>query len=107
MKPIRTNQSNFVYRGPTVDIGDAWVERRPEHRTVYLVWELNDDERAEILEGGQLKLGIHGMEPIPPVSLRVCNEPVVDTEAPIPGGPDPFDGNAENRGLPGLGGRYE
>lgn len=74
MKPVRTVSSNFVYRGPEPDVGDAWVERRSEERVVYLVWELSDEEREAIALGGQVKLGIFNMEPIPPVSLNVVVE---------------------------------
>lgn len=81
MKPVRTVSSNFVYRGPSPDIGDAWVERRPEERAVYLVWELSDVEREAIALGGQVKLGIFNMEPIPPVSLNVVvEEKVIDAD---------------------------
>jgi hypothetical protein len=68
--PVRTNRSNFVYRGPTPDIGDAWVERR-RPREVYLTWKPSDEERAAIAAGSLVELGIYGMEPIPPVSLGV------------------------------------
>ena len=74
MIPIRTNCSNFVYRGPTRDIGDAWVERVPAERVVYVVWQPSDEERAYIAAGGNIRLGIHGMEPIPPVSLNTTEE---------------------------------
>lgn len=69
--PIRTRASNFVYRGPTPDIGDAWVERVRAERAVFLTWELSDEERAAVAAGANLRLGIFYMEPIPPVSLGV------------------------------------
>ena len=72
MIPVRTNRSNFVYRGPTPDIGDAWVERR-RPREVYLTWRPSEEERAAIAAGALIELGIHGMEPIPPVSLNVAD----------------------------------
>lgn len=79
MKPVRTVSSNFVYRGPAPDIADAWVERRPAEHVVYLVWEPTPEERKFIAAGGDLKLGIYYMEPIPPVSLEVVlEEKVVD-----------------------------
>lgn len=81
MKPVRTRSSNFVYRGPAPDIGDAWVERRPAEQIVYLVWWPTPAEREQIAAGGNLKLGIFNMEPIPPVSLEVTLEDeVVDHE---------------------------
>ena len=72
MIPVRTSRSNFVYRGPTPDIGDAWVERR-RAREVYLTWRPSEEERAAIAAGALIELGIHGMEPIPPVSLNVAD----------------------------------
>lgn len=77
MDPIKTNRSNFVYRGPTDDIGDLDVERTSEQgaSVVYAVFEPSEEERQAIADGGFVKLGIWGMEPIPPVSLRtVKNE---------------------------------
>lgn len=69
MIPIRTAASNFVYRGPTPDIGDAWVERRGRHN-VHMVWHPSEAERAAIAAGASIELGIYA-EPIPPVSLNV------------------------------------
>lgn len=81
MKPVKTVSSNFVYRGPEPDIGDAWVERRPDEHVVYMVWELDDVERQAIAMGGQVKMGIFYMEPIPPVSLNVVvEEQVTDAD---------------------------
>lgn len=74
MEPVRTRGSNFVYRGPSPDVGDAWVERRPTERAVYLTWLLTDEERAAIADGATLRLGIIGMEPIPVVSLSVSGD---------------------------------
>lgn len=71
MIPIRTASSNFVYRGPSLDIGDAWVRR--ERGVVYLVWQPSDDERSAIAAGANVELGVY-MEPIPPVSLGITTE---------------------------------
>lgn len=75
MIPVRTCRSNFVYRGPTPDIGDAWVERQPARRSVLLTWRPSDEERAAIAAGALIEMGIHGMEPIPPVSLNIADAP--------------------------------
>jgi hypothetical protein len=77
MIPVRTNRSNFVYRGPTPDIGDAWVERKFAERAVMLTWRPSEDERAAIAAGALVELGIYGMEPIPPVSLNIADRPVL------------------------------
>lgn len=73
MIPVRTAASNFVYRGPEAGIEDAWVERRPAERAVYLTWKPSDEERAAIADGALIELGIYGMEPIPPASLEVSS----------------------------------
>jgi hypothetical protein len=72
MDPIKTADLNFVYRGPTPDIGDLWVRREVEgpYRTIYSVWKPTEEERKLLAEGGTIELGIVG-EPIPPVSLAV------------------------------------
>jgi hypothetical protein len=71
--PVRTHASNFVYRGPTPDVGDAWVERRPTERAVMLTWRPSDMERAAIAAGALVELGIYNVEPIPPVSVNVSD----------------------------------
>lgn len=90
MNPVKTERSNFIYRGPTIDIGDAWVERATvtEHGrqipVVYMDWQPTEAEREAIAAGkGVVRLGIWGMEPIPPVSLEVRPDiAIVDTERP-------------------------
>lgn len=82
MIPVRTARSNFVYRGPTPDIGDAWVERDPARRVVFMEWQLEPGELDLLNAGGLIRLGIFGMEPIPPVSLGISSEPVVTAEEP-------------------------
>lgn len=75
MRPVRTNGSNFVYLGPTPDIGDAWVRRAmPNQRAVYLAWKPSAAERAAIAAGALIELGIYNLEPIPPVSLNISHE---------------------------------
>lgn len=81
MIPVRTRASNFVYRGPTPDIGDAWCERAPAERAVYLDWQPSEEEREAIAAGALIRLGIHGMEPIPPVSLNVSEHPTLSEAA--------------------------
>lgn len=83
MKPVRTRSSNFVYRGPAPDIGDAWVERVPVERAVYLDWQPSREEREAIAGGALIRLGIHGMEPIPPVSLNVSDHPEISVAGAI------------------------
>lgn len=70
MIPVRTRGSNFVYRGPTPDVGDAWTERRDGR--VYLAWQPSAEEREAIAAGALIELGI-SQEPIPPVSLGISD----------------------------------
>lgn len=58
MIPARTARSNFVYRGPTPDIGDAWVERVPADRVVYIEWQPSPFELELLAAGGLIRLGI-------------------------------------------------
>lgn len=71
MKPRFHTGCNFVYRGPTPEIGDLHVFVNPKNRIVEVVYELDDDDRKMIAEGGTIRLGIH-QAPIPPVSLNVA-----------------------------------
>lgn len=79
MRPVKTVASNTIYRGPTDDIGDLPCQR--VNGEVRSVWELDDDERRLIAEGGRLELAIFG-EPIPPVGLAVLPE---SRSRPVPG----------------------
>ena len=74
MKPVRTERSNFTYRGPTADIKDLPCRR--EDGGVYSTWELSPWERIAIAEGANIELGIYH-EPIPPVSLAIDSTPIV------------------------------
>lgn len=85
MIPVRTARSNFVYRGPAPDIGDAWVERVPADGVVYMEWQPKADEVELLAAGGLIRLGIWGMEPIPPVSLGISSEPVLSADEPPKG----------------------
>jgi hypothetical protein len=69
MEPIKRSTHNFVYRGPTPDIGDLSCERGGG--VVRSHWQPSEEELAVLNEGGSVELGIWGMEPIPPVSLGV------------------------------------
>jgi hypothetical protein len=68
MRPVRFGSANFVYRGPTPEIGDLWVRRGDMDGSVRSVWEPTDAERKMIAEGGRIELAIFH-ELIPPVSV--------------------------------------
>lgn len=68
MIPVRTETSNFVYRGPTLDIGDVWATVDPARGTVWVDWICSDPEREAIAAGrGVIRLGISVVSTDPPV----------------------------------------
>ena len=69
MTPIKTQESNFTYLGPRQDIAD--LPCRVEQGNTFSVWELTAEERALVADGANVRLGIYGMRPIPPVSLSI------------------------------------
>jgi hypothetical protein len=69
MKPVIHVGCNFLYRGPTPDIGDLHVQMQDDGR-VEVIFELDDEEREMIAQGGKIRLGIFA-RPIPPVSMAV------------------------------------
>lgn len=72
MRPVRHAGCNFVYRGPTPDIGDLHVQVQLSG-VVEVAYELDDNDRALIAAGGRLLLGIWS-QPIPPVSMQAIPE---------------------------------
>lgn len=74
MIPVRTARSNFVFRGPSPDVGDAWVDRQPAHGEVWVIWKPDEAELAAIAGGGLIRLGIYTTAAIPPVSLDVTDQ---------------------------------
>lgn len=72
MNPVKHGGCNFVYRGPTPDIGDLHVMVQ-DSGVVEVVYELDDSDRARIAAGGRIMLGIWS-QPIPPVSMQVIDE---------------------------------
>lgn len=69
MKPRRTVESNAVYElsGGNED-NSLWVNQSP-NGVIASVWELTDEERLQVAEGGNIKLMIYGGQP--PVSMHV------------------------------------
>lgn len=72
MHPIKHDSSNMVYRGPTPDIGDLWVQRVEPHQ-IRVVYDLTDHDRELIAAGGRIELAMY-YEPIPPISMAVLPE---------------------------------
>ena len=68
MEPVTRQSHNFVYRGPTPDIGDLSCERRDGG--VFSHWKPSAEELAMLAAGGAVELGIYS-EPIPPVNVAV------------------------------------
>jgi hypothetical protein len=83
MKPVRTTNHNFVYRGPQEGISDLWVERKPVSHQVLSSWKPEEWEIKMLADGSHvIELGIYGMEPIPPVSVAVVPRIVVSEDEP-------------------------
>lgn len=77
MKPIRTPHTNAIYKlkGGT-DENDLPVEQSLDESgnpCLVSTWQLDDEERAAIAQGGTISLCVWG-DGTPPVSLAV-NEP--------------------------------
>jgi hypothetical protein len=74
-RPIKTQSTNFNYRGPREGIGDLPCERRSvdegKATAIFATYQLEDWERKLISEGHNIELGIWYIEPIPPVSISV------------------------------------
>lgn len=87
MIPVKTDRSNFVFRGPTLDIGDIWTEVDQERGTVFVDWQPTTAELEAIARGGVIRLAIMQF-PMPPVMLEVRPDlRVVDvTSPPVPEG---------------------
>lgn len=87
MRPVRTARSNFVWTGPTPDVGDlhAEITRSPgemDHRMTRTrsVWEPSPEDRAAIAAGANIALDVWGMHP--PVEVSVTEERGVGEDAP-------------------------
>jgi hypothetical protein len=86
VRPIRTAKTTGTYGAPRGLEGE--IGGLPYHRegvtfgvgagvsAVISYWTFSDEERALIAAGGNLELEILG-EPIPPVALRILDEPEV------------------------------
>ena len=68
MRPVHTAESNFVYTGPTPEVGD--LHCRVDSVETTSVWWLTPSDREAIAAGANILLGIAG-HPIPPVFLEV------------------------------------
>jgi hypothetical protein len=69
VRPVRTADSNLVYVGPTLDVGDLHCQRiRPGF--IRSVWSFSPAEREAIAQGATLALEIY-TEPIPPVGMAI------------------------------------
>lgn len=82
MIPVRTRRSTTVYRGPSPDVGDAWVERVPREDALYLAWKPTAEEIEQLAEGYLIRLGIFGSGgQLTPVSLGIDPDPELIAEA--------------------------
>jgi hypothetical protein len=84
MIPVRTRRSSIVYRGPSPDVGDAWVERVVADNALYLTWKPSPDEIEQIAEGALIRLGIFGTGGrLTPVSLGIDPDPELSPQAAV------------------------
>lgn len=74
MEPIKFEGADVNYRGPSEEVGDLWCMRE-KPGLIRVVYELDEDDRRMLAEGGRIMLGIW-TEPIPPVSMQVIPEPM-------------------------------
>jgi hypothetical protein len=72
MEPVKTAQSNFVYLGPSPDIGDLHCELVGEER-IDSVWKPTPEELAFLIDGGNVLLSVWG-HPMMPVALSVTGQ---------------------------------
>lgn len=71
MKPVKTVECNFTYRGPRPEIGDLPCQRdRPGEVTSY--WRPSQHELDVLVTGGFVKLTLM-TEPIPPIMLTTAD----------------------------------
>lgn len=68
MNPVTRRDHNFVYEGPSPDVGDLSCYR--ELGEVWSHWKPTEEELEQLVDGGHVALGLFH-EPIPPVSLEV------------------------------------
>jgi hypothetical protein len=71
MDPIETTESNFVYRGPTPDIGD--LHCHVDGPRTDSVWKPTEEELAFLIDGGNVLLSVYG-HPHPPVAVSVTGQ---------------------------------
>jgi hypothetical protein len=76
MKPIKTVDTEIVYRGPTAGIGDLWCHR-VEPGQIRSFWKPSEDELRVLNEGGCVELDLYN-EPIPPMSVNVGTATAVE-----------------------------
>jgi hypothetical protein len=80
MKPVRTADSNMVYRGPSPEVQDLHCERI-RLGEISSVWWLTPAERDAIAGGANIELRIM-TEPIPPTWIGVTARQGVGEDAP-------------------------
>jgi hypothetical protein len=81
MEPILTQNTNMIYRGDGSTVVDLPCQRARIIEgpfdggiVIYSVWEPTAEQREALAAGANLRLGIYGIEPIPPCSLDVVAE---------------------------------
>lgn len=75
MRPVRTPLTNAVYRPAEGDeeyVEPMLAEAKPhdEIPSIVSTWELSDEDREKLSQGGHIELGITGIS-LPPVGMAV------------------------------------
>lgn len=87
LKPRRTARSTGVIRlpGGTED-NDLWVERRTDDENndvIFSTWELSDEQRKQVEEGGNITLCVWGVT-TPPLAMLVDDVKIGKPPPPPP-----------------------
>jgi hypothetical protein len=80
MIPLMRSDHNFVYYGPTDEIGD--LSCRVDGIETFSHWRPSEEELELLNRGGSVELGITG-HPIPPVRINVVEANMGDQEKPF------------------------
>jgi len=78
MKPVQTIRTTGIYgapRGHEAEVGGLpYYRERDEGLGTTIVWsdwQLEEGEIRALSKGGHVCIGIVGMEPIPPIAVRI------------------------------------
>jgi hypothetical protein len=85
VKPVARTDQNFVYHGPSEDIGDLPCRVDGAQTTSH--WRPSEEELAVLNDGGLVELTVIG-HPMQPVAVNVDAGELPEAEAPFKRGAD-------------------